>query len=518
MSQNDRPPVDNDDIRQELDNAMAILDVVNRDPSAVDDDTFLRAFHILLARINGRRGRGPRITTHFRHIPEEAGRRAAGRAPEATEGPHERIEAQGDGDQGNEEDDIPVLRPGDLFLVEQVRRRTLRFGVDDRVHETPEARDERVCVSCMSEAQNESSHRCPCSHIWCRDCIVQRFELAIRNASMMPAQCCRLDMLPDNDPSIDPELWTRYLEKKVEAETPNPTYCSKPKCSMFVPPRNITEARAKCVCGRLTCAACNAEWHAGECVVDPATEEILKMSQEESWQRCFHCKVMVERIDGCNELACTCGAVFCYACGKQWKTCRCRRFANIPEDSEASEDEEPSEDDGDGRGLFVDTDMAGEHGMFGRFGNVDEDNDLAGHHRLNGHGDWSRENEVLSPAALATLAVLAGPQGTPTNASHEEAPEIDVADNRNTVGVVNTRRALNSIPVRHPRSAAQWREAASALAWIQLGPFNGHRWVRIGGGGRCHTCRSRLPHFVYRCSTCRHIACLRCMRDTAGAR
>lgn len=33
------------------------------------------------------------------------------------------------------------------------------------------------------------------------------------------------------------------------------------------------------------------------------------------YMRCSKCAYWVERSDGCNEMVCKCGFIFCYACG-----------------------------------------------------------------------------------------------------------------------------------------------------------------------------------------------------------
>lgn len=173
----------------------------------------------------------------------------------------------------------------------------------DHVPEARENTDERTCTSCLDDFNYHDTYRTACGHDWCQTCVVNRFELATKRTQMFPAECCHQPILPDNDTFIAPELWERYLEKKAEIDTPNPTFCSKLDCSKFVPLQSIKEGQAECTCGRVTCVDCMAEWHTGECVVDPAMEQILRMSEEEKWQRCFRCRNMVDRIDGCNEMS-----------------------------------------------------------------------------------------------------------------------------------------------------------------------------------------------------------------------
>lgn len=165
--------------------------------------------------------------------------------------------------------------------------------------------DQRTCVACLDDLNDDDAHDAhvsPCGHKWCRTCLINRYDIASRSTHMFPAYCCNRPILPDNDPLIAPETWARYFQKRTEVDTPNPTFCSKRDCSKFIPIEDINEGQAKCVCGHSTCVECKAEWHTGECVPDPEREQLLSLVREQQWQTCFHCRVIVDRIDGCNEM------------------------------------------------------------------------------------------------------------------------------------------------------------------------------------------------------------------------
>lgn len=39
--------------------------------------------------------------------------------------------------------------------------------------------------------------------------------------------------------------------------------------------------------------------------------------KDQGWQRCPKCKVIVEKVDGCNQIECKCECSFCYLCGRR---------------------------------------------------------------------------------------------------------------------------------------------------------------------------------------------------------
>lgn len=200
------------------------------------------------------------------------------------------------------------------FTLQETENQEQRLQIDDEdedsdvLSETDPvngARDgpgQGVCVTCLDDLSDDDAHSSPCGHDWCRTCIVDRYDMAAKSTHLFPAQCCGMPILRENDSLVAPETWARYFERKTEVETPNPTFCSKRDCSKFIPRQNIEADQASCVCGQITCTACKAEWHTGECVVNPETEQVLRLAREQQWQTCFHCRVIVERLDGCNEI------------------------------------------------------------------------------------------------------------------------------------------------------------------------------------------------------------------------
>ena len=46
-----------------------------------------------------------------------------------------------------------------------------------------------------------------------------------------------------------------------------------------------------------------------------ADDQLIAFAKNNNYQQCNQCKFWVERSDGCNELKCRCGNVFCYSCG-----------------------------------------------------------------------------------------------------------------------------------------------------------------------------------------------------------
>ncbi|KAL2278689.1 hypothetical protein FJTKL_14248 [Diaporthe vaccinii] len=332
---------------------------------------------------------------------------------------------------------------------------------------------QRTCVTCLDDLSDHDAHRGPCGHDWCQTCIVNRFEMAAKSTHLFPAQCCDEPILPDNHELIAPETWARYFEKKTQVETPNPTFCSKRDCSKFIPLQDINEGQARCICGQITCTGCKAEWHTGECVVDPETEQVLRLAREQQWQRCFHCREMVVRQDGCNEIECrNCHSKFCYACGKEWKTCPCPQFGRAEPADQPPADQPPASP----LRVFA----------------------------------TPTRTRAESLRALTRLAATA----------QEVLETVDPVEVDNTdVPVEETLSLRRWVPTHlRPRGPVESVESVEPVGPKGLtgraSPTNSgcqaHSWRRIRGGGTCQSCNTVMPNFLFQCSACHHTSCLRC--------
>ncbi|EGO56161.1 hypothetical protein NEUTE1DRAFT_83195 [Neurospora tetrasperma FGSC 2508] len=184
----------------------------------------------------------------------------------------------------------------------------------------------RECVICTDQYRFFEVATFPCQHHMCQTCLTKLFTDLLKDQTLFPPRCCHQPISLDKCRFLlEPELVGRFLAKKLEYETVNQTYCSRPTCSLFIPQQAITLDVGTCVkCRQRTCVVCKGQAHVGtDCPEDSATKEVLQLAGTEGWMRCYSCKRMVDLVQGCNHITCPCGAQFCYACGQAWKKCNC---------------------------------------------------------------------------------------------------------------------------------------------------------------------------------------------------
>ena len=160
------------------------------------------------------------------------------------------------------------------------------------------------CASCGDHKRAFETFRAPCGHYYCQECLTQLFELATTDETLFPPRCCRQGIpLTLVRLYLSGELVQRFQKKTVEFRTRNRTYCSRPTCSAFITPDNITGERARCTaCFTTTCTICKGTSHDGDCPADTATQQVLEAAREQGWQRCYNCRRIVELKVGCNHM------------------------------------------------------------------------------------------------------------------------------------------------------------------------------------------------------------------------
>lgn len=160
------------------------------------------------------------------------------------------------------------------------------------------------CVACGDDAPWFDTIAAPCGDVYCADCLSTLFQSAMTDESLYPPRCCR-EPIPFAQVKafLSPTVVELFIEKRVELDTKNRTYCWVPSCSKFIPPTAIADDLGTCPsCARSTCAICKAAGHSGDCPEDKQLQELIGTANQEGWQRCYQCARMVELELGCNHM------------------------------------------------------------------------------------------------------------------------------------------------------------------------------------------------------------------------
>lgn len=205
-----------------------------------------------------------------------------------------------------------------------------------RTASTPTGKPRTVeCLTCGSDnIPVTRSAKLSCGHRMCNSCLKRIFTMSVKDPAHMPPRCCTEEHIPLKcvDNLFDVKFKLLWNTKYEEYTTKNRIYCPKPGCGTWIRPKQVHthEGRKYGLCGKCktkVCMKCNAKLHRrGDCPKDEETQKLIAIAEEKGWRRCFNCRAMVEKKEGCNHMTCRCTAQFCMPCGAPWKTCDCPWF------------------------------------------------------------------------------------------------------------------------------------------------------------------------------------------------
>jgi hypothetical protein len=128
--------------------------------------------------------------------------------------------------------------------------------------------DSHECVICGDPIRAANSFHAPCTHRYCRGCIVDLVESATRDEALFPLRCCHQSFeLADIRPFLTSHLFRRMSDKALEFGTPssNRVYCTSATCSAFLGPASGGRMNIVCPqCQTIVCSACKNVAHAND--------------------------------------------------------------------------------------------------------------------------------------------------------------------------------------------------------------------------------------------------------------
>lgn len=163
------------------------------------------------------------------------------------------------------------------------------------------------CVSCLEQFETSGIFFSACSHGFCLDCTRQMFLGAIKDEELYPPRCCGHVILPGTALRVlNYEELRGFSDRALEYTAKDRIYCADPTCSKFIPLFAIDDDHGTCpACQQKTHLPCRSLEHADEdCPLDETLQNVLAMANAANWQRCFHCRTMVELQHGCNHMTC----------------------------------------------------------------------------------------------------------------------------------------------------------------------------------------------------------------------
>jgi|SRR5271154_2890458 len=177
-----------------------------------------------------------------------------------------------------------------------------------------------ICPICYDENDNLIS--LPCSHEFCRDCLVRYIENKISDNSHIfcPYDSCTKILDEDVVGDILPDLdkYTAYCKTVRILKSRRASIC--PKCKSIRKKEKKTNKVYCWICNTNFCFICK-EWHdnydvcENEGKLNETLQEMKKIYGFDSVKLCPFCKVIIYKEDGCSSIKCKyCKTKFCWDC------------------------------------------------------------------------------------------------------------------------------------------------------------------------------------------------------------
>lgn len=170
--------------------------------------------------------------------------------------------------------------------------------------------------NCLICCENKICVRLKCQHFYCKECILDLFNFAIKDINLVPISCCNI--------KIDDSIWKKY--EIFRNETENNIKCLQ--CNNYNKV-NVNSSIVECnSCYIRMCTKCKSFAHDEYCKDEE--EDIMfitKYAKSLKLSRCPGCMMYIQLKDGCYHITCSkCKSQFCYLCLKKWKNCKCITF------------------------------------------------------------------------------------------------------------------------------------------------------------------------------------------------
>ncbi|KAI1472179.1 uncharacterized protein F4812DRAFT_448858 [Daldinia caldariorum] len=189
------------------------------------------------------------------------------------------------------------------------------------------------CSVCWNTADNPV--RTECSHVYCLDCFENLcFSVMTQNTVTRIAcvggsgSCSKTMGLPELQEHLSSSSFEDLLEKSLDLYVRHSLhlfgYCPSPDCG-YIYRINATPRIQMCPnCHEEVCTACQAQHRTMSCgdYKDSLTgglEASERWKKENGVKNCPKCKTPIEKGEGCNHIACRCGAHICWVCLETFK-------------------------------------------------------------------------------------------------------------------------------------------------------------------------------------------------------
>lgn len=205
------------------------------------------------------------------------------------------------------------------ILMQEPRPDVVQINADDE--DRPQENEEvdsamPGCKICMDNLTPDTIVTIDCGCTYCVTCLNAHILHGLSNRAFFPARCCGQDGidLKNVEPYLTDEVSVKWSMVEGELNERLPLFCANKECSLHIPTHRLDLSEEKkfidCnICNVETCRECRQvkSVHTGDNVVvcpeDLVSKEDRELMNTEKWKQCPGCKNLIERTEGCNNMA-----------------------------------------------------------------------------------------------------------------------------------------------------------------------------------------------------------------------
>ncbi|XP_022943236.1 ATP-dependent RNA helicase DEAH12, chloroplastic-like [Cucurbita moschata] len=192
--------------------------------------------------------------------------------------------------------------------------------------------DADACSICLCDIEDDRFELEACGHHFCRQCLVEQFESAIKNHGSFPVCCAKQTcqspiLLTDMRYLLSNEKLEELFRASLGAFVAGDSayrFCPSPDCPSVYRVASPDTCGEPFMCGACfseTCTRCHLEYHPFlSCEQyrvfkeDPDSSLDEWRKGKENVKNCPACGYTIEKIEGCNHIECKCGRHICWVC------------------------------------------------------------------------------------------------------------------------------------------------------------------------------------------------------------
>ena len=200
--------------------------------------------------------------------------------------------------------------------------------------------DPDICNICFERKVNKNNiAQQSCMHKFCDQCINSYLTFQITNGKVLELKClmggCPHIYTPEEiKANVSPEIFRKYRKFygwQIKKQNLDKTYINCPfvDCEELVDVTNIPEGNVICGMGHRFCRNCfkiGGHSNFESCKKNDLNLGIIKELKKQNptkvysnYKQCPECGVLIEKVDGCNQMKCTnCEFCFCWLCLRKY--------------------------------------------------------------------------------------------------------------------------------------------------------------------------------------------------------